>query len=200
MVIIMKKFALIALMLCAVLLLCSCNSVKDDTANTSSLTTEDGSPDFNIKPSDDDKIVSDTEDYKPSDNVNYEKVDVTIAPEDVEANGFDLSDKKTNMSIATVYIERGENGYISIDINTKNASDENLNSAIDMTRSIISSVYKNFPFDEFDGQIPLSLKTLKDLISGNTRSDNIIYGSDFDSSISYEFFPDTGVIIYNIEL
>ncbi len=178
----------------------SCKS-EEQSGNTGSITDNGDYITVDISPADPDDVASAAADFKPNKNYNYEKSDTTIAGDEVKADGYILSAKNDkDKEIATVYFEQSDLNSLEIDVMTKDASDSDLDAATKMVRQLILAAFENFPIDELDGQLPLSTAKIKALISNNTQEDNIIYGSNNEISVGYEFEPKSGILFFRIEI
>ena len=202
----MKSIRIISLFLAisCIFVSAGCNS---SSVGTGELLQNEDVIQYDITPKDPENVVSAADDHKADDGYNYEKADNTdFVPTDegTIANGYTLTvkDEKTNKDkdLASVYIEQSDMNVLEIDIMTNDATDSDLEAAVKLIRELVNSSFDNFPMTELEATFPLSVAKIKALISNNTAESNIVYGRDISTYISYDFYPDSGILIIRAEI
>lgn len=202
----MKTIRLFAVLLAFPLIFSftACKANKDDVGTGSRIDNGD-IVQYDITPTKPEDVASAAADHKPESGYDFQKSEEVIVPveENVVADGYILTtkDEKTDetKSIASVYHEQGDINCLEIDIMTEGASNEDLEAAAKLVRELIESSFNNFPTEELDGQLPLSVIKIKELIVNNVQTGETVYGQDTAISISYEYYPEGGTLIYRIE-
>ena len=199
-----KRLCSVILAIILVFALSACKANKDDIGTGSQIDNGDIIQ-YDITPTKPEAVASAAADHKPESGYDFQKSDEVIVPveENVVAEGYTLTtkDEKTDetKSIASVYHEQGDINCLEIDIMTEGASNEDLEAAAKLVRELIESSFNNFPTEELDGQLPLSVIKIKELIVNNVQTGETVYGQDTAISISYEYYPEGGTLIYRIE-
>ncbi len=147
-----------------------------------------------LVPQNKESIESTINNYRPDKGYTFDTSSNIL---DDDENLFYLTQETSSNIIGNVYISPTDDNAVEIDIYTKDCNDDDdLKSAINMAVSTINAVYPDFKISKFD-DYPFNLKKIKDLIKDNKQQSDCIYDEvDLNKSVSYEYFPEDGLLTY----
>ena len=202
----MKGIKIISLILSIIMLLSfvACKSTKSGTDKTSSENQNPEIIQYDITPNKPEVVVSAAADHKPDKGYEYNKEEnVLPTDENTVADGFLLTttdeESKETKNIVSVYHEQGDINVMELDVLTKDATDADIDAAVKLIRELMETSFEKFPMSDVEKHLPLSTAKIKTLISNNAQVSETVYGDDTAISITYDYFPTSGSLIFRIE-
>ncbi len=181
----MKK--LIILALCVILfcgLFAGCNR-----SDTQDIITADI-----LKPQEKEAVTSTINDYKPDEGYNF---NISSKSSDIVGDMYDLTAETSSTVVGNIFVSSEFGNTVEIDINVKDCNDRDLESAINMAVNAVSAVYPDFNPDNYK-DFPLNFDAVKNLIKKDEHQSNCIYSDNVDKSISFEFYPEDGLLTFMV--